>query len=382
MNAPAKPSAVVFGAPGFDLRKICEGTLGKEDGSVDDLPNPDAKPLPSLSDLPDLDWGIENLIDQLIALQASDVEVQLRDIRIDPATGMMRRDGKDKSVAYTPSALTQLCYFWNSKMRLPQAPLPRSPAANLLWYRPAVRAAMVDDIRSKLYADRKVTVRLLCLATPICRAVTSDVHTGNDGDTMAFAQELRRVLGNYGSSIDRQDARLWASWAWDTSRITVYFGVSQTGVRAVANISLSETKAHAWFATGGVHVAGRTYWGWAPAQHAHGRHVGTRVARRMVEATLASYAMRDQVIGALEAASEMQVTAEIFSGLARRFQIPDVLNGVAIPEGATLRQILDLLYDVENKGQQLHPDTRQQLREGLGRLLQSISENGIAGLER
>ncbi len=375
MNAPI----IRWGKPGFDLRALAVGMVGI-DGAAKELPDVDSNPLPSVTDLPDLDTGFDMLIDQLISLQPRDYEVPLKSLHIDPATGFLMGE-KKKPIAYTPTAITHLCGFWNSQLSLLNK-LPRSPGANLLYYRPSARADMVEDIRGRLKADRPVTVRLICPnGKPILRAITSEKHTLDNGDLLGLTRKLFDTLKmstQHGTPAGLDDARLHASWAWDTATLTVYFGTNQTGARGVARITLSETKCHAWNALAGVDIGGRTYWGWQPAEHAHGRHVGVKVADRMVNAVLAAHAMRDQIVAALEQASAMQMDEVNFARLTRKYALPDV--GFS-PVGLNLRQLLDAMFDIENKGTQIDADTRRQLRFGLGRILQTLGERGVVGVE-
>lgn len=361
---------------GFDLRELCRGAM-LPDNSMAEISGPDSRPLPSIADLPQLDYALELLIDQLIALQPVDLHVSLKSLTTEYATGAIYRerepDKQPKYASYTPTALSHLCYFWNTKLPAHHQ-LPRSPGANLLWYAPPARHAMVQDIRSRLGSDRQVTLRLLTFDKTILRAVTSDVHSLDTGDMFAVARQLRKTIPMV-RGLDASDCRLWSSWTWDTARMSVFFGEDRAGVRGVANLALSETKAHSWFTSGGVHIAGTTYWGWAPATNAHGRHVGSRVAERMVDAIWDAYAMREVILAALAKAKTIWIEGNSIPGFMRRFEIP---MGILKDEykRVDLFQLISRLYQVENSQPDIHPETRQQLREGLGRVLKLISEGG------
>lgn len=358
----------------IDLRDLIVGARN-EDGSMRELPHPDASPLPSIADLPDLDSGLELLIDQLIGLQPVDVVVKLKSLTTDPVSGLMfqERDPskQPKLASYTPSAITHLTYFWNSGMRHDR--LPRSPGANLLWYKPGTRRVMIDDIRSRVQVDRDVTVRLLTFSKPIIRCICSDEHALETGDLRAVALRLRESARQRGV----MDARMWSSWAWDTARMTVYFGEDRRGVRAVANLALSETKAHSWFASGGVHIQGITYWGWTPAENAHGRHVGSRVADRMVAAIWAASDMRERIIGALDSAKHLPLNENQQNALMRRFTVPNVLADDERGATRTLFDLIQRLFRHENTDAKMAGETREALRTGLGELLKRVSEEGI-----
>lgn len=391
----APPPTVTQGEGlGFSLQALLASAMNK-DASVADLPGLFANALPPMESLPALGEGLELYMDQLIALQPVDFEYTLNEVALRPDTGKLEKRfhgntggplEERTSASYTPTALSQLLSFTDLDRGL-----ARCHTANLLWYPPSIRAAMFDrtmfenrqaDENAKRM-NRKVTFRLVHAREghAILRAVTSDTHTLDNGDSKAVCQRLMKRVGEAGHG-----ARLKAHWGWDTSSFIVFFGSDESGVRAVARLSLSETKAHSWYTVGGAHIGGRTYWGWQQGTASKGRHVGEQVANKMVEQVFETKEQCEQIQAALATASKMEINAVDVEELRDMYQLaPELAPLLSLDEQGTIdvprtvRAFIDRVIDIVNGPrastlQGAPAEERATTFGALGQLLQDLFE--------
>lgn len=392
------PAIVSKSGAGYDLAKLV-GTTLLGNGVAADLPGFHSTPLPDVSGLPGLVDGLELLVDQLIAIDPKDHQYNVKNLFINPVTGMLfAGDGgvwleeemvKKPGCAYTHTAAGQLLSFIETKK-------PQFSTANLCYYGPKPRHFMLEDLKARVVAHRKVTARTVRTDTGarVTRAFCSDTHTLDKGDTLAVAKLLRAKYG-VGSKLAHtfETARINAVWSWDTSTIVIYFGEAGDKSRAVATLRLSETKQHSWSTSNGLYVAGRTYWGWQPAGKAgHGRHVGEQVANKMVDAIEEARLAADQVAQALDSANKSflgiagRTPQEELERIRRAFEVNSSLHEKAVTQMAiredeelvTVVRYLDALIDVA-ANVETGSEQRAEAQRVVGAILQSLFAGEFRG---
>lgn len=205
----------------------------------------------SPKDWPSVKDGLDQWERQTKALEAIDFPIPLHAIRMNPDTGglynVIKNPKGNAGIIPTHTALAHLTSFVESA--------PAQVVANLEFYPPQVRAAMVFDLLNRV-PTRDVTLRTALLSkgqgampdSRVIRAVVSDKHSREHGDDLAVIAELRKV-----ESIANSKIRVVKRW--DSTHVEVYLPHKVLEVKpgrpiyGKLNFSNSETKGGSYEAS-------------------------------------------------------------------------------------------------------------------------------------
>jgi hypothetical protein len=320
-----------------------------------------------IESLPTAREAAEALTDTVVGFAPKDQRVAIDQIRMDPNGRLCRLnhegtrsiplnpEGETVKVGggtnYTATGLSQLCTFLGKD----NDPLPRSFCANLFYQLPVVRAYMFNAAIKRAGRDSKKPVVFRFLSykgTQMLRAVTSEVHTLNKGDTFAVMSKLINKP-EFAANGWGQNVRASLRYTWDRVSLDFYFprpGVINGPVPFV-RITLSETKDCSWSAVSGVFLgSGRIALAAQSTQDLNkttGRHVGAKVAENIVAAYDFAKGLTDRVLKAIEASKLKTVTYADVTDLARTCDFDR--EDLGAHEPATVYDVAQALMDAAAK---------------------------------
>ena len=243
--------------------------------------------LPYLLDLPFLNQGLEALVEQVRQEDPRDYKVLLRELAMLPNGHLTRGNS---AVAWTYHGLAQLLSgFCDAPRNVTQnvVHLRTNSDPNAIW---SARAVAFDDIVSQASETRTEPLTFRTIQAHGRRALRSVVsstrHSLEYGDDLVLVGAIRAALGDKINSV-KASVRRWT----DCTRIDIVLPEVSlqvgSGERYFATLHLvnSETGSKSWGVSGGLwstktgaSILGST----GEGSSASGRHVGHRVADRMI----------------------------------------------------------------------------------------------------